>query len=339
MRCFFVSKASRSYVLTIPADVDSDGYSQDEVQERLKNYTYVGQLEEGEEVNETTGKHYLHWQVYIENETPIYFDTLRRAFDKKGVHIEKRQGTKRQAYEYCTKEDNTYQGIRIQNGEIELEDNQGKRTDLQNIADEVLAGASEEEVLIKYPQSAHCMAYIRKLRETYIKKTYGEKLRDDLHVTYIYGASGAGKTRAIYDTYKFSEIYRVTDYEHPFDNYNYEPVLVFDEFSSQIKIELMLTLLDIYPVQLPCRYNNKQACYTQVYIISNKSLDRQYNDPWKPITDEQEKAFRRRIHQVIYFGFDSNGLPYSKNEFVARARSPTKQMSFTEISNDDELPF
>ena len=67
MRCFFVGKASRSYVLTIPADVDSDGYSQDEVQERLKNYTYVGQLEAGEEVNEITGKHYLHWQVYIEN--------------------------------------------------------------------------------------------------------------------------------------------------------------------------------------------------------------------------------------------------------------------------------
>ena len=334
-----MSKASRSYVLTIPADVDSDGYSQAEVQERLKNYTYVGQLEEGEEVNETTGKHYLHWQVYIENYDPIKFDVLRRKFDKKAAHIEKRQGTKKQAYDYCTKEDKTYQGIRIQNGEIELDDNQGKRTDLQNIADEVLAGASEEEVLIKYPQSAHCMAYIRKLRETYIKKTYGEKLRDDLHVTYIYGASGAGKTRLIYDSYKFSEIYRVTDYEHPFDNYNYEPVLVFDEFSSQIKIELMLTLLDIYPVQLPCRYNNKQACYTQVYIISNKSLDRQYNDPWKPITDEQEKAFRRRIHQVIYFGFDKDGQPYSKNEFVARARSPTKQMSFTEISNDDELPF
>ena len=334
-----MGKASRSYVLTIPADVENDGYSQVEVQERLKNYTYVGQLEEGEEVNETTGKHYLHWQVYIENSGPIVFETLRRAFDKKAAHIEKRQGTKRQANEYCTKEDKTYQGIRIQNGEIELDDNQGKRTDLQNIADEVLTGASEEEVLIKYPQSAHCMAYIRKLRETYIKKTYGEKLRDDLNVTYIYGESGAGKTRAIYDTYKFSEVYRVTDYEHPFDNYNYEPVLVFDEFSSQIKIELMLTLLDIYPVQLPCRYNNKQACYTQVYIISNKSLDRQYNDPWKSITDEQEKAFRRRIHQVIYFGFDKYGQPYSKNEFVARARSPTKQMSFTEISNDDELPF
>lgn len=333
-----MGKASRSYVLTIPADVENDGYSQAEVQERLKNYTYVGQLEEGEEVNETTGKHYLHWQVYIENYDPIIFDVLRRKFDKKAAHIEKRQGTKRQAYEYCTKEDKTYQGIRIQNGDIELEDNQGKRTDLQNIADEVLAGASEEEVLIKYPQSAHCMAYIRKLRETYIKKTYGEKLRDNLHVTYIYGESGAGKTRAIYDTYKFSEVYRVTDYEHPFDNYNYEPVMVFDEFNSQIKIELMLTLLDIYPVQLPCRYNNKWACYSQVYIISNKPLDRQYNDPWKPILYEQDKAFRRRINQVIKYYFDDSGQPRCELEF-ARARSPTKPILFTEISNDDELPF
>lgn len=333
-----MGKASRSYLLTIPADVDNDGYSQVEVQERLKNYTYVGQLEEGEEVNETTGKHYLHWQVYIENETPIYFETLRRAFDKKAAHIEKRQGTKRQAYEYCTKEDKTYQGVRIQNGDIELEDNKGKRTDLQNIADEILAGASEEDVLIKYPQSAHCMAYIRKLRETYIKKTYGEKLRDDLRVTYIYGSSGSGKTRSIYDTYKFSEVYRVTDYEHPFDNYNYEPVMVFDEFNSQIKIELMLTLLDIYPVQLPCRYNNKWACYTQVYIISNIPLDKQYDDPWKPILREQDKAFRRRIDQVIKYYYDTDGQARCETEF-ARARSPTKPITFVEISNDEELPF
>ena len=137
-----MGKASRSYVLTIPADVENDGYSQEEVQERLKNYTYIGQLEEGEEVNETSGKHYLHWQVYVENPTPIRFDTLRGIFDKKAAHIEKRQGTKKQAYEYCTKDDKTYQGVRIQNGEIELDDNKGKRTDLQNIADEVLAGAA-----------------------------------------------------------------------------------------------------------------------------------------------------------------------------------------------------
>ena len=66
-----MSKASRSYLLTVPADVESDGYSQEEVQERLKNYTYIGQLEQGTEVNETTGKCYLHWQIYIENGNPI----------------------------------------------------------------------------------------------------------------------------------------------------------------------------------------------------------------------------------------------------------------------------
>ena len=31
-----MSKASRSYLLTVPADVESDGYSQEEVQERLR---------------------------------------------------------------------------------------------------------------------------------------------------------------------------------------------------------------------------------------------------------------------------------------------------------------
>ena len=115
--------------------------------------------------------------------------------------------------------------------------------------------------------------------------------------------------------------------------------MVFDEFSSQIKIELMLTLLDVYPVQLPCRYNNKWACYDKVYIISNKPIERQYNDPFKPITDEQEKAFRRRIHHVIYYGFDNDGKPFSYTE-APKSRSPTKSyLPYTTIADDDELPF
>lgn len=37
----------------------------------------------------------------------------------------------------------------------------------------------------------------------------------------------------------YSDVYRVTDYIHPFDGYNCQPVICFDEFRSSLKIKDM----------------------------------------------------------------------------------------------------
>ncbi len=76
--------------------------------------------------------------------------------------------------------------------------------------------------------------------------------------------------------------------------------MVFDEFNGQLKIEQMLNLLDIYPYKLPCRYANKIACYTVVYIISNLSLEEQYTDIQSKYP-KQFQALKRRISDVICF--------------------------------------
>ena len=80
------------------------------------------------------------------------------------------------------------------------------------------------------------------------------------------------------EQYGYSNVFRVTDYEHPFDGYKGQDVIVFEEFRSSLRIGDMLNYLDGYPVELRCRYSNKQACFTKVYIISNISLRDQYRD-------------------------------------------------------------
>ena len=65
----------------------------------------------------------------------------------------------------------------------------------------------------------------------------------------------------------------------------------------------MLNYLDGYPLDLPCRYNNKIACFTKVYIISNLPLNDQYRDIQREY-EETWKAFLRRIHKVMYFTSD-----------------------------------
>ena len=72
---------------------------------------------------------------------------------------------------------------------------------------------------------------------------------------------------------------------------------MFEEFHSQVPINAMLNYLDVYPLMLPARYNDRVACYTTVYITSNLPLEQQYTDIQrnKPKT---WRAFLRRICEV-----------------------------------------
>jgi hypothetical protein len=117
-------------------------------------------------------------------------------------------------------------------------------------------------------------------------------MKRDVKVYFINDKAGVGKTRLVYDLYGFEDIYRVVDYDHPFDSYSVQKVLVLDEYRAQFKIETLLNLLDRYPLKLPARYSNKVACYDTVFIISNVSLDEQYH--W--LDHHTKQALKRRIN-------------------------------------------
>lgn len=144
---------------------------------------------------------------------------------------------------------------------------------------------------------------IERVRQIIKAEEFKDKFRE-LTVTYIWGKTGVGKTRHVMEKYGYSNVYRVTDYVHPFDNYKGEEVILFDEYRGQLKIHDMLNYLDGYPLELPCRYSNKQACYTKVYIISNISFEQQYPN----IKVEQINtwnALKRRIHRFELFGYQA----------------------------------
>ena len=138
----------------------------------------------------------------------------------------------------------------------------------------------------------------------------------DLFVTYIFGASGTGKTRSIYQKHSAKDICRITNYRAGkginFDGYTNQKVLVFEEFNSQIPIEEMLNYLDIYPLNLPARYNDRTACYQTVYITSNIPLSEQYKNVQKD-RPETWNAFLRRIHKVLEYTKDGTIIERSAN--------------------------
>ena len=177
----------------------------------------------------------------------------------------------------------------------------------------VADGLTNAEILAANQDYILCVEKIDKVRMILLTEKYKETVRLDLQVVYVYGPTGAGKTRGVLERNGYSQVYRVTDYQHPFDNYNGQPVLAFDEFRSSLSIKDMLNYCDIYPLELPSRYNNKFACYNKVYIISNWPLERQYahiqaGDP------ETWKAFLRRIHEVHIYKGDGRVEKYASVE-------------------------
>jgi len=73
----------------------------------------------------------------------------------------------------------------------------------------------------------------------------------------------------------------------------------------------MLNYLDMYPLYLPARYNDRIACYTKVYITSNLALEQQYRSvQWE--RPETWRAFLRRIHTVIEYLPDGSTVTHKK---------------------------
>lgn len=273
-------------MITIPAS----RYSREEIVEALGGYdVVVAQLERGG----NTG--FEHFQTWVEHTAPIRFSTLQKRMP--GCHLVARKAPKRKAYEYVTKKDTRVEGVdRIVIGDPEklLESRQGERTDVQKVREAILEdGMSVEEVLLEVPQAGRFVGYVRELVSARDRKA-GKSKQRDVRVTYLFGPPGSGKTSWVYET--FDDVCRVTSYEHPFDAYTGEDVLVLDEFNGQLSLELMNNLLDRYPLMLPARYYDRVAKFSQVVIVSNHA-------PWdvyKGHKDVTRQAFARRLHRVIW---------------------------------------
>ena len=179
------------------------------------------------------------------------------------------------------------------------------------------AGKSVMEIIEDNPKLAFRIREIETLRQAILEEKYSAENRA-LEVTYLYGASGTGKTRGIFETHDRKSICRITDYGGRngvrFDAYHCQDVLVLEEFQSQIPISAMLNYLDIYPIMLPARYNDRVACYTTVYLTSNIPLEAQYQEIQR-YQLETWYAFLRRIHNVIEYLPDGSTVQRKKGGF------------------------
>ena len=86
-----------------------------------------------------------------------------------------------------------------------------------------------------------------------------------------------------------------------------------DEFAGQLPFQLLLNVLDRYPCKLPCRFHDTWAGWTTVWIISNKPLEKQYQD----VEPEVRAALDRRISDYREFHEESDEEWFAEEPFWA----------------------
>jgi hypothetical protein len=248
----------------------------------------------------------LHTHIFIVLKSPVRFTRLKKLFPD--AHIETAHGSAQENKDYITKtgkwnstdkSETSIEGTFEEDGEFPEDLGQGYRSDIAALYSMIFDGMSNAEIMARNPAFSIHISRMDKIRQDILEERYRTTFRQ-LNVTYIFGPTETGKTRGIMDEHGYGNVYRTTDYSHPFDRYASEPVLALDEFRSSLPIGDMLNYLDGYPMSLPARYANRVACYETVYIVSNIDLKDQYPNVQ---VDEPAtwRAFLRRIHKVVEY--------------------------------------
>lgn len=163
----------------------------------------------------TTGTPHTH--IFLYAPSPVRFSTLKNHFPT--AHIEKAYGNASENRAYIRKEgkwaetekaDTVVPDSFMAWGELPAEKEE-KAPLMFRLVQCIRAGMSNTEIIDEFPNLAFRIRDIDVLRQTLLAEKYAVENRP-LDVSYIYGASGTGKTRGIYQKHDPKSICRITNY-------------------------------------------------------------------------------------------------------------------------------
>ena len=319
---------SRKWLLTFQDSHIQNGFTHPKIKEELSQLKSVVYFCLSDEIGLASQDNQneqpkLHSHLFIFCDSPLRASTLERHFPN--IHRDDCKGGVGQIREYVAKigkwENHEKSLTKIENtfeeyGDIPIEKKQGARSDLATLYEKIKDGLSNIELLDENPNYMKHLTNVERVRQEITADINKNRFRE-LQVTFIYGATNVGKTRYVMEKYGYENVCRITDYKHPFDGYlgHKHKVIVFDEYAGQIPITDMNNYLDGYPLALPARYFQRQACYEVVYIISNIDLPKLYKSEQEE-HKEVYNAFLRRIQRVIVFKADGVREEYNTKDYI-----------------------
>ncbi len=238
----------------------------------------------------------LHLQGYLELKSSQYMSYLSTHVCARG-HFEVRRGTQEEAICYCRKEEGR------QGGPWELgvlSKGRGDRIDIAIFRDAIIGGMRAADLWTSYPKE---MAKFPRMYNA-LKSTLRPRRTTELWVTLLYGKTGRGKTRMIYDKWEDDDEFWRWSCPNTtvwFDGYDGHQLVLLDDFagrSSKMSLVMLLQVLDRYPIMLPVKGSFVWWCPSNIAITTNIHPKDWYKYDGR---EEQYKALRRRIHEVLSF--------------------------------------
>lgn len=225
----------------------------------------------------------MHLQGYIEMDRPFRMAGIKKVFDREDIHLEKRQGTRSEARDYCFKDGNYVEFGDWQAG------GQGRRNDLARVYKLIKEHKTKAEILDEHP--TEFIKFNRGI-EAAIAVVEKDETRDFRQVTVevLHGDAGVGKTKSAHE--RFPDIFTVNSEEtFPFDGYDGESAILLDDFYGGMKHSQLLRVLDGHQYRVNTKGGHRYARWTHVIITSNEAPDRWYRWGLSP-------ALKRRLTTV-----------------------------------------
>lgn len=261
-----------------------NNYSEeDEAQlQALASTASVNYMVYGREEAPTTGT--PHLQGYVVFSTPKRLSGILALNLNSTAHWEKAFSAETSCINYCKKDGDFYEKENRR---------QGKRTDLEQAAETTLslgvrqAALDHPSTFVKYHKG------LQALREITFEAPPVTQKKD---VIWIYGNTGLGKTKWVYDNFPRQDIWHQWTDRQWYNGYEYHKVALLDDLrSGDMKYTTLLQILDRYPIRVPIKGDYRHWCPETVIITSDRSpLSFEHGD-------EDPRQLTRRITKVMHF--------------------------------------
>jgi len=200
------------------------------------------------------------------------------------AHLEKTNQWDK-AVEYCQKEETRVKGP-WQFGE---QKGQGHRRDLEDLTTMVVKGKTMKDIAMTDPVGfARYSKGLQVLQQTIHKPKALER-----RCALLWGRTGTGKTRMVFDTWKADDIYTVFNITTPwFDGYQQEETVLFDECGpGMMDINMLKRLTDRYPMTVPIKGASTPWNARTIVLTSNTPIEE-----WYPLSKKDDMdALKRRL--------------------------------------------
>lgn len=215
-------------------DVFVDALHQDGLPEGVRYL--CGQMERAPD----TGRR--HFQGYLQLIKPQALSWVRTVVSST-AHFEVRMGTHEQAREYCRKEESSC-GEFVEMG-VAFTKGQGARSDLLAVKEALDNGATDDDIAKEF--FGQWCRYNRSFT-LYQKIRTPKPQRGTIENIVYFGPPGTGKSTSARARFAEMGIYEKSSQNHWFDGYNGEPVILWDDFNTPIKWDLLMRYMDKFAV-------------------------------------------------------------------------------------------